>query len=173
MGGKMDPEPGVTIKRLETDQEIDGKAYVHWQAWKEAYVGLVDQGFLDGRTLERSRQFARRAFDNGYRTILAKDGERVVGFADYGPYRGEDLPDAGEVYAIYILKEYYGKGVGFALMRRAVDLLKDHPRVAVWVLEGNERAIGFYTRFGYRLDGKKQTLMLGTAVTEARMILDR
>ena len=53
------------------------------------------------------------------------------------------------------------------------EMTKDYRRVAVWVLEGNERAIGFYTRFGYRFDGKKQALTLGTAVTEARMILDR
>ena len=52
-------------------------------------------------------------------------------------------------------------------------MTKDYRRVAVWVLEGNERAIGFYTRVGYRFDGKKQALTLGTAVTEARMILDR
>ena len=27
----------MTIKPLETEEEIKGKAFVHWQAWKEAY----------------------------------------------------------------------------------------------------------------------------------------
>ena len=41
----------------------------------------------------------------------------------------------------------------------------------IWILEGNEREIRFYTRFEYRFDGKKQEFQLGTAVTEVRMIL--
>ena len=32
----------MIIKQLETKEEIEGKAAVHCQAWKEAYVGLVD-----------------------------------------------------------------------------------------------------------------------------------
>lgn len=160
----------VMIKPLETEDEIRGKAYVHWQAWKEAYTGLIDQKFLDSRTVEMSERIAFRAFENGYPTILAKDGNRVIGFADYGAYRGDDLPDAGEVYAIYILKAYYGQGVGYALMQKALDALKQYQQAAVWVLEGNARAIRFYTRRGFCFDGKKQVLALGTPVTEARMI---
>ena len=162
----------VMIKLLETEDEAKGKAYVHWQAWKEAYTGLIDQAFLDGRTVEMSEKIALRAFENGYPTILAKDGDRVIGFADYGAYRGEDLADAGEVYAIYILKAYYGQGVGYTLMRTALEALKQYRQVAIWVLEGNARAIRFYTQCGFRFDGKKQALALGTPVTEVRMILE-
>ena len=149
-----------------------GKAYVHWQAWKETYAGPIDQAFLNSRTLEMSEKIAFRAFENGYPTILAKDGNRVIGFADYGPCRNEDISDAGEVYAIYILKAYYGQGVGHALMRTALEALKQYRQVAVWVLEGNARAIRFYTRCGFRFDGKKQELALGTSVSEVRMILN-
>lgn len=163
----------VVFKSLETEDELDGKAFVHDRAWKEAYVGLIDQAFLDARSVEKSRQYAAQAFADGKATLLAKDGERVVGFADYGAYRGDDLPDAGEVYAIYILKDYYGKGVGYGLMSRALAALKEYRRFAVWVLEGNERAIRFYQRFGFRFDGQKQTLILGAPVTDARMILER
>ena len=167
----------MTIKPLETKAEIKGKAFVHWQAWREAYQELIDQTFLDGRTLEKSEQVALRAFQDGYPTFVAKDGERVVGFVDYGAYWDEDLPreglmDAGEVYAIYILKAYYGQGVGYALLREALKALSSYQQVAVWVLEGNARAIRFYTRCGFRFDGKKQALALGTPVTEVRMILN-
>ncbi len=30
------------IKRMETEEEIRGKAFVHWKSWHEAYPGLVD-----------------------------------------------------------------------------------------------------------------------------------
>ena len=163
----------MIIKPLETEDEINGKAHVHCQAWKEAYAGLISQAFLDSRTAEQSEQRARKAFENGVLTLVAKDGDRVIGFADYGPYRGEDLEDTGEIYAIYVLKEYYGKGVGYALMKKALEALGEIRQAAVWVLKGNERAIRFYERCGYRLDGQEQLLTLGAPVTEARMVLER
>ena len=163
----------MQYKPMETDEEIKGKAYVHYQAWREAYAGLLDAAFLFGRTLERSEESALRGAQMGISTILAKDGVRVVGFADYGPYRGDGLPDAGEVYALYILKAYYGRGVGFALMREALSRMPGYQCAAVWVLRGNERAIRFYTRFGYRFDGAEQTLSLGGEATELRMVLQR
>ncbi len=161
----------MSIKLLETKDEIKGKAAVHCQAWKEAYVGLVNQDFLDRRTMEMSLQSAQWAFDNGITTLIARDRERVVGFADFGRYRLDDLRDAGEIYAIYILKEYYGKGIGFALMKKALDALSEYPQTAVWVLTGNERAIRFYKRCGFEFDGQKKEIELGAPATEARMIL--
>ncbi len=38
---------------------------------------------------------------------------------------------------------------------------------------GNERAVRFYTRFGYCFDGAEQTLSLGGEATELRMVLQR
>ncbi len=160
----------TVIKKLETEDEIKGKAYVHWQAWKEAYTGLLDQGFLDGRTLETAEQRAVTAFRNGYKTLITKDGNRVIGFADYGPYREDDLTDAGEVYAIYILKDYYGKSIGYALMNKALEELSSYDQTAVWVLNDNSRAIRFYKRCGFQFDGEKRNIILGKQVTELRMI---
>ena len=160
----------MELKQLETEEEIKGKAKVHWQAWKEAYTGLIDQLFLDARSLEASEQSARRALKSGYRTIIAEEDNRVIGFADYGPYRTEDLKDAGEIYAIYLLKAYYGKGIGSALMSKALNELNPYRMAAVWVLEGNVRAVRFYEKFGFRADGSAQDLLLGTPVREIRMI---
>ena len=160
----------ITIKKMETDGEIKGKAYVHYKAWQQAYPGLIDQDYLDKMSLSKCEEIAYRWLDN---ILVAKDGERVVGFVGYGQCGNEDLPGAGEVFAIYVLKEYYGKGVGCALMDAALELLKDNDRIAVWVLEGNERAIRFYEKCGFRFDGKKETITLGTPVTELRMVKNK
>ncbi|MBQ6508023.1 MAG: hypothetical protein IJI07_00985 [Flexilinea sp.] len=69
----------INIKHMETEDEIKGKAYVHWKAWQEAYAGLIDRDFLDGRTLETAEERALKAFRNGYKTLIAKDGDRVIG----------------------------------------------------------------------------------------------
>lgn len=159
----------ITIKKMETDDEIRGKGYVHYKAWQQAYTGLVDQSCLDKMSVEKCVEIAYKWPDN---LLVAKDGECVVGFVGYGDCRNDDMKDAGEVFAIYVLAEYYGKGVGRALMDAALDLLPQD-RVAVWVLQGNKRAIRFYEKCGFRSDGKSDTKILGSPITEIRMVLKR
>ena len=163
----------VSIVQMTSEEEAKGKAYVHCTAWKEAYRGLLNQGFLDARTLEFSEERALVAFRAGVSTLLAKDGDKVIGFADYGPCRDEDMREAGEVYAIYLLSAYYGKGIGARLMNAALQGLPDSDKVVIWVLKGNERAIRFYESFGFRFDGASQVLDLGGEATDLRMVLQR
>ena len=160
----------IVMKKMESDDEIKGKAYVHWKSWQEAYPGLVDQRYLDSLTLDKCEKTAYRWLDN---IIVAKDGDSVVGFVGYGKYRDDELENAGEVFSIYILSEYYGKGVGYRLMKAALSQLTEYPRIAVWVLKNNQRAIRFYERCGYRFDGREEMLVLGSPVIEARMLLER
>ena len=159
----------IMIKKMETDDEIRGKGYVHYKAWQQAYTGLVDQSCLDKMSVEKCVEIAYKWPDN---LLVEKDGERVVGFVGYGDCRNDDIKDAGEVFAIYVLAEYYGKGVGRALMDAALDLLPQD-RVAVWVLQGNKRAIRFYEKCGFRSDGKSDTKILASPITEIRMVLKR
>ena len=161
---------GIIIKKMETDDEIRGKGYVHYKAWQEAYPGLVDQNYLDKMSLEKCEEIAYRWLDN---ILVAKDSGRVIGFVGYGKCRNEDLIDAGEVFAIYVLAEYYGKGVGKALMDAALNLLRDYSQIAVWVLEGNKRAIKFYEKCGFRSDGKTEEITLGTPVVEMHMVMKK
>ena len=83
-----------------------------------------------------------------------------------------DLKNAGEVYAIYILKEYCGQGVGQALMNHSLEAMREYEKAAVWVLEENQRAIHFYRKCGFREDGMKKVLNLGTPVSEIRMMTE-
>lgn len=159
------------IKPLQTEDEINGKAYVHYKSWQETYTGLVSAEYLSKNTLERNQMTAHRFTDN---VLVAKIGDKVIGFVSYGAYRGDDLPHHGEVFAIYVLKEYHGTRVGYGLMNAALKMLSDYGKIAVWVLKGNNRAIRFYERYGFRPDGAEQKLAdLGENVTELRMIYKR
>lgn len=161
---------GYPVKPMETGAEMDGKAYVHWRSWHETYGGLVDAGYLAGVTLEKCRETARRWPDN---ILVAKDGEKVIGFAAYGAYRDETLPGCGEIFALYVLGEYQGRQVGYGLMNAALERLAGYPRTALWVLRGNGRAIRFYERYGFCLDGARAEIALGAPCTELRMVYTR
>ena len=158
----------IRIKRMETDDEVRGKAYVHWKSWQETYPGMMDEAYLASRTLEKCEEQAFRWRDN---LLVAKDGERVVGFIGYGA-AGDALPETGEIFALYVLGEYAGQGVGTALMNAALDRLAAYPRVVLWVLKENKRAIRFYDKCGFRPDGtEKYAETVGAA--GIRMMLER
>ena len=73
---------------METEDEIRGKAFVHWRSCHEAYPGLVSWDYLDNFTLERAEKMAFSWTDG---ILVAKDGGRVIGFVGYGD-RGEEAP---------------------------------------------------------------------------------
>jgi len=158
------------IKEMESEEEINGKAYVHYKTWHETYTNLVDFAYMEGVTLEKCITIAHKWPEN---ILVAKDGDKVIGFVGYGAYHDDTLPGHGEVFAIYVLEEYHGLKVGYALMNAALDKLSDYNKIAVWVLKGNEKAIRFYERYGYRFDGTEAEIKLGTPNTEQRMIYER
>lgn len=145
-------------------EEYDQKAYVHWKSWQETYSGLMDGHLLANQTLEKCQNIARRWPQN---TLVAVLDGRVIGFACYVPYRGDDLAHCGEVQAIYVLKEAQGLGIGRKLMDAALKELSDYNTVVLWVLKGNNHAIGFYEHYGFHFDGTQKTAAVGT---ELRMV---
>ena len=160
----------IIIKLAETDEELCGIGYVHCTSWQEAYRGIVCDRYLDTMTVEATTARARKFPEN---TLVAKDKDKVVGFAVYSKSRDEDLPDAGEVDAIYVLSEYYGKKIGYRLMNEACSRLSEYNTIFLWVFEKNERAIRFYHKLGFEFDGSKKEWNLGTPVTIVRMVRSR
>jgi ribosomal protein S18 acetylase RimI-like enzyme len=155
----------ITIKQMKTDDEIRGKAYVHWRGWHDAYSGLVSAAYLEKLTLEKCEQMAFQWREN---ILIAKDGERVVGFLGFG----EADPTTGELFALYVLKEYWGTGAAQSLMNAAAESLSAYPKIGLWVLKENPRAIRFYEKCGFRKTGEEKHLP-SVGATEIRMICMR
>ena len=158
----------TVIKKMETEDEIRGKACVHWRCWQEVYAGMVDPEYLSGMTLEK---FEERAFRRPDNLFVAKEDGRVIGFVGYGNH-GEEDPETGEIFALYVLPEYCGKGIGLRLMETALEQLKAYPEVCLWVLKENKRAIRFYQKCGFFADGREKTPP-GLGAAGIRMVLKR
>ena len=156
----------IIIKTMETPEEIEGKSLVHWQTWREAYDDILPEEFQETMTLDRCRFFSQKYPEN---TLIAMDGKKVVGFISYGNFRDEAI-QAGEIIALYVLKDYYGKGVSKQLMHAAFVALDQFSEIYLWVLKENKRAISFYQKMGFTFDGQEKILKLGKPVKELRMM---
>ena len=48
------------IKEMESEEEINGKAYVHYKSWHETYIDLIDKEYMSGITLEKCIKIAHK-----------------------------------------------------------------------------------------------------------------
>ena len=158
----------IIIKKMETAEEIKGKAYVHWCSWHEAYPDLVDPAYLEKLTLEKCEDLA---FKWPHNQLIAKDKDRVIGFVGYGE-EGKGTPETGEIFALYVLREYYGKGAAQQLMKAGLEQLDHYSQICLWVLKDNNRAIRFYQKCGFKPDGEEMNNPVIKA-TEIRMDLTK
>ena len=89
---------------------------------------------------------------------VAESAGSVVG---YLMLRNDDHPHIVEarspiqVWRLYVLPEFHGKGVAASLMTRALDHARRGMHDVVWlgVSEHNDRAIAFYGKQGFRALG--------------------
>jgi ribosomal protein S18 acetylase RimI-like enzyme len=148
--------------RLATLKDAEQIAAVHVLSWQGAYRGLLPDDFLATLSVERRIAQWQRTLANSANIVpVYEDDSEVVGFVSYGRCRDEDLDQdqTGEICAIYLLPDRWGKGFGAALMREGLARLRERGYLAasLWVLAGNERAIRFYEQFDFRPDGSTKT----------------
>ena len=143
---------GVTL-RPATPADAEALGHLHLDVWDDAYTGLMPQSVLDDRRARpqaRVDRWRQTLTESEHLTWLAVDADGgLVGFGGSGPTRDADVDLDLELYALYVRASAYGTGVGFALFEQVVG----DRACSLWVLAGNERAIAFYERQGFRLDG--------------------
>ena len=154
--------------RWARNEDAAGVAVVHVDAWRAAYTGLIDQAVLDDLDVAARAARWESWIDRSlaglpptdeerqvHRLLVAEDRGRIVGWAGFGAGRDADDGRRGEIAGLYAHPDVWSQGVGRALITRVEDELRAEGWVDayLWVLAGNERAIGFYERHGWIADG--------------------
>jgi GNAT superfamily N-acetyltransferase len=157
--------------REATPNDARGIARVHVDSWRAAYQGLIAQQVLDdlrvdqraarwSRWIASSRAGGPTDGDSGitHRLLVAETDDRIVGWASFGAGRDEGMADLGELAGLYAHPDYWSRRVGHALLTRVEQelLAAGWSEAYLWVLRGNDRAIGFYEQHAWRADGREK-----------------
>lgn len=135
--------------RLATKSDYLAMSKVLQKTWKQTYRGIFSQRFLDKlpenywvQSLERRKQ--------GINLVAEREGE-IVGVLGGGKSR---FGEGGEIYALYVLPDFQGQGIGAQLIEEAQRLLQEEFAVLrLNVVDRNSSAQRFYEKMGfYRLD---------------------
>jgi ribosomal protein S18 acetylase RimI-like enzyme len=141
------------VIREATLKDAQSITQVNIQAWQESYQGIVDQEYLDNLPAIFAKKLALRqqGLSTTERTIhlVAQLEASIVGFCDAGVAKN-CLLAKGEIYRIYLLREFQGLGVGKSLFYQAVDFLRlNHlTPITLLTLKDNVAAKKFYAKQG-------------------------
>lgn len=139
-------------------EDVPGVARVHARTWQTTYRGIIPDDYLAAIQEEEWQQRWLPAFQQpqpdrfAYVAESEENGE-IAGFVRGGPTRYPDLPYRGELYAIYILRTYQGRGLGRRLVRalacdfQCIGLAE----MLLWVFEANTSSRRFYEALGGQL----------------------
>ncbi|MBA2693745.1 MAG: GNAT family N-acetyltransferase [Rubrobacter sp.] len=166
--------PGVekAAIREATAEDAAGIARVHIASWRTAYRGIVPDAFLDGMSREESEARWRERLDERAPRVfffVAEVSGSIVGFAVGGARRSESLTEFdGELYALYLLADARGMGIGRRLLRAVAEGLSSlgFRSMLACLMAGNRSACGFYEAFGGRLVGSDTFEISGETIEE-------
>jgi len=146
----------------------------HVDCWQDAYDGIIPEEFLVNMRAEQEQRTEQ------CKKTLDKPGEckyfyaqldgKMIGRLVFGKSNEEDKPDASELHAIYLLKEFWNKGYGQQMLDFALAELRQsgYKEVVVWVIDENTRGRRFYEKHGFLLDEKTMELNLGKPINLVR-----
>jgi GNAT superfamily N-acetyltransferase len=133
-------------------------AIVHVRSWQIGYRGLLADDYLDGlRAEDRAAHYAFGDPDpQRPTTIVAVEGDAIRGFATTAP--SADDGRTGELVALYVDPDHWGRGLGGALLleSRARLARQGFSEACLWLFAGNERAARFYRGDGWAPDGRRR-----------------
>ena len=141
-------------------------AQVHVLSWQHAYASLLPAEFLATLSVEKRAAMWRESLSAGNPQLLvAEEAGTVDGFIAFGLSRDQDAtPASREVWALYLNPSSWSKGVGRALWLAALErmLAQGTKTITLWVIEGNARAIKFYSAAGFKPEaGSVKSFTLG------------
>ncbi|WP_226963842.1 GNAT family N-acetyltransferase [Nostocoides sp. F2B08] len=147
-------------------------ARVHVRTWRETYGDILADRFYGATALQWRTQFWTRVLTSAgpdYPAAVARTPDGIVGLALTGPTRpppGFSRRAPEQLFILYVLAAWHGRGVGQALL----DTVLDARTAELWVARDNLRARVFYTRNGFEPDGDERVDADFDGLVEVRMV---
>ena len=162
---------GITIRKVLPEDAYDYAVCVI-SCWQSAYKKIVPDDFLNNMSANKEQWVEK------YKIALTDPGDceyycvifenKIIGFFIINKIDGE-------IWAIYLIEEFRGKGYGKEILDFAIGEFKqtEHKKISLWVFEENIRARRFYEKHNLYFDGtKRENDKYGKMLVQLKYVLD-
>lgn len=122
--------------KIRPARQLDacGIARVYVQTWQDTYRGILPDGYLDAMTVRGSERSFFQDLQNSrvISFVAEKTANKIVGFITGGDASQRDWIYSGEIYTLYVQKDYQRQGVGLKLVSA---LAKQLNRLGVYAMQ--------------------------------------
>ena len=151
-------------------QDAPGVAAVYISSWHDTYAGILPTQLLCAMTPSGQTARWRATIGAGGRErvlVAEQSAAGIVGMTSYGPARDAVGGHDGEIYTLYVDPNYFGCGIGRALLSSAFGELERRgwSSCIIWAHAKNPARF-FYEAMGGRLVAQRRIRMMGDVVPE-------
>lgn len=157
-----------TLIRDATLADAATIAGLHLASWRSVYRGILPDAYLDGPA--EAERLAH------WKAVLAEpragDLVLLLGHAGFAAVRGRADGLGALLDNLHVDPARRGGGIGTVLLAEVARRLvaAGESALHLWVLEGNERAVAFYSRLGAAIEGGRPGVMFGTQVHSTLLV---
>lgn len=134
----------MVLIRTGNPGDTPGIARVHVDTWKYSYRGLINKEFLERISYEKAVQAWEKTFaqknPESFIFVASDPVKGIVGFISGGLPRDKAFNYQGEIYAIYVLPYWQGRGIGGRLLSQALKYFRERGKNSfyLWTLASSK-----------------------------------
>ena len=143
--------------RKATSDDLNKISEIASNAWKTNYRGIIEEDFLETRTVEN---FVKRGLetkwleDEKIDTYVFEENSSIKGFISGNDYNQNDLCEIGR---LYVDPEFQNQGIGKKLLEYMKKYYKKngYKNMVIWTVKGLPNN-NFYKKFGKAIPEEKE-----------------
>lgn len=155
----------MEVRGIDDRSDVRELLVAHGRAWRAAYEGILPASVIEEVAAEPpsgaqvDTHYDRLTSYGEGRVLVAADADGTVrGYAVFRWPTDETKdavrPNEAELKELYVDPDWWGDGIGTALLETGIECLPDHvDSLAVETLEGNDVGAGFYEDRGFERGG--------------------
>ena len=131
--------------------DVEAMSQIYVQTWRDTYLGMLPYDYLFEMSAPHHGQAFIKKLDNKQLiSFVAEDSDRVLGFITGGLERNGDDIYRGEIYTLYVLKNFQRRGIGKNLV---ASLATQFNRSGIYSILVRVLKLNPYRRFYINMNG--------------------
>jgi len=141
--------------------DIEGILEVHRRAVRELCCDHYSPEQIEAWVGSKSSDHYRKRIEAGHFYVAEVDG-KVAGYSRFNP-------GSGELSSVFVNPDYAGRGIGTALMERALEDAAGLDMTHIWI-DASLNSIPFYESSGFLIEKETTHSFKGVSLECMRMI---